>query len=156
MKKVIIELFNNTTFLTVLSGVIVFVLSEFVMEYVINPKRKFKELKERIAYILAMYCCYYTNPYRFDKKIHVRDISEYTEASKEVRKIGAELSGYIGNIPVIRWHKRKQLLEVRDCLIGLSNSFYLYSGEGLDTINNSKQLEKRIKDILKIKDRKKS
>ena len=54
MKKVIIELFNNTTFLTVLSGVIVFVLSEFVMEYVINPKRKFKELKERIAYFYEL------------------------------------------------------------------------------------------------------
>ena len=50
----------------------------------------------------------------------------------EMRKIGAELAGYIGNIPKIRIMKRKKLNDVLDSIIGLSNSFYKI--DGYDTL----------------------
>lgn len=149
MKEVLINLVNNSTFLTVISGVLVFVFSQIIMEFVINPKKKYRALKERIAYTLTLYSCYYMNPYRFDKDENLRNQSEYDDASKEVRKIGSELSGYIGNISKIRVKKRKRLLEARDCIIGISNGFYQYPE--YSPIKDNRDAEKRIKELLKIK-----
>ena len=135
-------------FLTIFTGVMVFVLGQFVLELIINPIKKYKELKERIAYTLAMYCCLYTNPYRFDDGINVRDQKEYDLASEEVRKIGSELAGFLGNIPKLMKKTRKNLNEVKSCLIGISNGFYQYPNDC--PIRDNRENEKRIKKILKI------
>lgn len=149
MKDFLIDLISNSTFLTVISGVLVFVISQIIIECMINPSKKYRELKERIAYTLTLYSCYYMNPYQFDKDENVRNQNEYDDASKEVRKIGSELSGYIGNISRIRFKKRKRLLEARDCIIGISNGFYQYPE--YSPIKDNKDAEKRIKELLKIK-----
>lgn len=149
MKDFLIDLISNSTFLTVISGVLVFAISQIIIEYMINPSKKYRELKERIAYTLTLYSCYYMNPYRFDKDENVRNQSEYDDASKEIRKIGSELSGYIGNISKIRFKKRKRLLEARDCIIGISNGFYQYLE--YSPIKDNIEAEKRIKALLKIK-----
>lgn len=44
-----------------------------------------------------------------------------------MRKIGAELAGYIGTIPRIRFKKIKKLKEVLGSIIGISNGFYIVS-----------------------------
>lgn len=119
------------------------------MSFMIEPNKKYRALKERIAYTLTLYSCYYMNPYRFDRDENIRQLNEYEEASKEVRKIGAELSGYIGNISRIRIKKRKRLLEARDCLIAISNGFYHYPD--CSPIKDNHIAEKRIKELLKIK-----
>lgn len=151
MWKIFNKLIQDTTFLTVLSGVLVYVLSQLYKEYVINPRRQYKELRQRIIYTLTLYCCYYTNPYNpFKEKENVRMKEEYDMASNEMRKIGAELAGYIGTIPKIRNKKIKRLNNVLHSLIGISNGFYNVS-EHFDTVEANGKCEKIIKEELKIK-----
>ena len=146
------ELINNTTFITVLSGVLVYVISQLLLELYINPKKKYKELRERIIYSIALYCCYYHSPYNLlDENRNVRGKEDYESASREMRKIGAELAGYIGTIPRIRKKKIKKLKEVLGAIIGISNGFYIVSKD-FDTFEANSKCEGIIKRNLKIRD----
>ena len=97
-----------------------------------------------------MYCQYYNNPYNLvNEKHNVRDIEKYKSASKEVRKIGAELASYIGTVWKIRFLKRKKLNSVVDSLISISNGFYIYPN--YNPIKDNKEYENIIKKTLKFK-----
>lgn len=83
-----IKLITNQTFLTVVSGTIVYVLSQLFLEIVINPRKEYKQLKQKVLYTLSMYCCYYTSPYNLLKEnTNVRPVEEYQIASTELRKL---------------------------------------------------------------------
>jgi len=151
MWEIFNKLINNTTFLTILSGVLVYVLSQWYKESIINPEKQYKELRQRIIYTLTLYCCYYTNPYNpFKEKENVRMKEEYDLGSSEMRKIGAELAGYIGTIPRRKKKKIKRLDNVLHALIGISNGFYNVS-DNFDTAEANRRCEKVIKEELKIK-----
>lgn len=123
----IIKLITNQTFLTVVSGTIVYVLSQLFLELVINPRKEYKQLKQRVIYTISMYCCYYTSPYDLLKEdSNVRPIEEYKIASTELRKIGSEFASYMGTVSKFRLKKRSRLLQVQQSLIGLSNGLYIY------------------------------
>lgn len=99
MKEFFKVLFTNATFLTIVSGVLVYVFCQIFMDYIVEPKREYKKLKQKILYSVDMYRCYYISPYNvFDEKRNARSKEEYDKASKEMRKIGSELSSYIGII----------------------------------------------------------
>lgn len=152
MNDFIKNIINNTTFITVLSGVLVYVLSQFVLECIINPKKKYKQLRERIIYTITLYCCYYHSPYNLlDENQNVTGKERYEEGSKEMRKIGAELAGYIGTVPGIRFKKRKKLKEVLGAIIGISNGFFIVSKD-FDIYKANEDCENKIKKYLKIKD----
>lgn len=122
-----IKLVRNKTFLTVVSGTIVYALSQLFLELFINPRKEYKQLKQKVLFIINMYCCYYTSPYNLLKeKFNVRPVEEYRIASTELRKIGSEFASYIGTVPKFRFKKRKKLLEVQQSLISLSNGLYIY------------------------------
>lgn len=143
-------LVTNQTFLTVLSGTIVYVLSQLFLELVINPSKEYRKLKQKVLYTISMYCCYYTSPYNLLKEEdNVRPIDEYKIASNELRKIGSEFASYIGIVPKIRFNKRKRLLEVQQSLIGLSNGLYVY--ENYNPRKDNVECEKIIKKNLKYK-----
>lgn len=143
-------LVTNQTFLTVLSGTIVYVLSQLFLELVINPSKEYRKLKQKVLYTISMYCCYYTSPYSLLKEEdNVRPIDEYKIASNELRKIGSEFASYIGIVPKIRFNKRKRLLEVQQSLIGLSNGLYVY--ENYNPRKDNVECEKIIKKNLKYK-----
>ena len=85
---IIMSLLKNEIFLSILSSVIVYVISQYFLELVIIPHREFKKLKQKIIYNLKLYCQYYYNPYNLVReKNNVRDIEEYKSASIEIRKI---------------------------------------------------------------------
>lgn len=150
MSEVLNNLVSNTTFLTIMSGVLVYILSQFYLENIINPQKKYRDLRERIIYTITLYCCYYTNPYNpFKEKDNVRMKEEYDIASSEMRKIGAELAGYIGTIPKIRKKKIEKLNNVLHALIGISNGFYSVS-ENFNTVEANRKCEKIIKKELNI------
>lgn len=140
---------NNTIMATVISGVLVYVLSQLYMEYYMSPRKKYRELKEKIAYILTLYACYYSNPYNIDSDDCKKIKYDYDQASYEIRKIGAELSGYIGNVPKFRWIKRKRLNEVKACIIGISNGLFKMNNDS--PIKDNKENVEIIKKKLKIK-----
>lgn len=74
---------------------------------------------------------------------------KYDIASSEMRKIGAELAGYIGTIPKIRKKKIEKLNNVLHALIGISNGFYSVS-ENFNTVEANRKCEKIIKKELNI------
>lgn len=151
IKKIFLDVIISEVFLTVMSGVLVFVISQYILELVIAPYKQYKSLKQKIIYMLTMYSCYYCNPYNLlDEKYNVRSHSEYDEASKEFRKLGSDLSGYLGTVPRFRKRKRKKLKIILDNLISISNGFYVVS-KNYNPIQDSKECEKTIKKILNIK-----
>lgn len=148
----IYNLLHNTTFLTVISGVFVFVISQYFLELIINPMREYKQIRNKIGYVMTMYACYYSNPYNYDKKESSDEIKIYENVSNELRRTGAELSGYIATIPRFRICKIKKLNDVKRYLIGLSNGLFIHNNDR-DTINDNINFSKNIENILKLKDK---
>lgn len=132
---------SDQTFLTILSGTFVYILSQFFMELVIVPRKKYKNIVEQIIYHIKMYSFYYLNPYDLEKTTNnIRSQREYENASNEIRKIGAELSSYLSTISKFRFKRRKRLLKVQDALIELSQGFFKYKGKN-PVKNNKKALK---------------
>lgn len=145
------SLFANTTFTTVLSGVLVYVISQFILELYINPRKKYKELRERIAYSITLYSCYYHNPYDlFSKESNAQVMELYSKASQEMRKMGAELAGYISTVPNFRKSKKENLKEALGGIIGISNGFFNNS-RNFNIIEANTKCEEIIKKNLNIK-----
>lgn len=151
MQDILLKLITNSTFLTVISGVLVYVVSQYFLEFVINPLKEYRVLKQRIMYLITMYSCYYTNPYNLlDTQRNIRDKREYDEASVLFRKMGSDLAGYVGMLPWYMWIKKKRLTNVLHELIGISNGFYIVTNE-YSPIRDNRDCERKIKELLKIK-----
>lgn len=149
MIEVLKKVLSNPTFLTVVSGTLVYALSQLYLELVINPRKEYKMIKSKIAYYLTLYANYYSNP--IDSKSNNKDyiIDIYKESSNEMRKIGSELSGYISNLGVIHYKKRKKLEIVQRDLIGISNGFIRTSDIDY-IIDDNIEYRKEIEELLKI------
>ena len=134
---------SDQTFLTILSGTFVYILSQFFMELVIVPRKNYKRIIQQIIFHVKMYSFYYMNPYDLDNDDNnIRNQFEYEHASNEIRKVGAELSSYLGDISRFRFKRKKRLLKVRDALINLADGFFIYNGK--NPINNNKNSVKII------------
>lgn len=143
--EIIEILLNDTTFTTVLSGVLVYVISQAILELYIKPKRTYKELKKRIIYSVELYSCYFLEPYNLlDKNQNQLVKEQYDEASREMRKIGAELAGYIGTVSKCKKDKIKRLEEVKGAIIGISNNFFITT-----TISSVSDLNSKRQEVIK-------
>ena len=63
MNSYLNNLASSQTFLTIISGTFVYILSQFFMEFIIVPRKDYKRVKEKIIYHIKMYSLYYLNPY---------------------------------------------------------------------------------------------
>ena len=83
MSSLIKVIENNTMMATVISGVLVYVLSQLYMEYYMSPRKKYRELKEKIAYIGQgrFGVLYYENP-RDQRKFTIKKIIEWEDREK--------------------------------------------------------------------------
>lgn len=107
--------------LTVISGVLVFVIGQIFNEYFLKPIQDYKNLRAKIAYNLTLHANLYMNPIINNKRNE-----EYDKASEEMRRLASEVNAMIeirpkGNIFI---PKAKELSEVSGDLIGISNNFY--------------------------------
>lgn len=133
------KLASDQTLLTILSGTFVYILSQFFMEFIIVPRKNYKRIIQMIIYHIKMYSFYYLNPYDLDNETNnIKTKYEYENASNEIRKVGAELSSYLGVINRLRFRRRKRLLKVQDALIELSQGFFIYKGK--NPVNNNKKV----------------
>lgn len=112
---------SSEIFLTVISGVLVFVLGQLFNEYFLKPIQAYKQLRAKIAYNLTLYAHFYMNPIKITQKNE-----DYSNASYDLRKLAAEVDSMIelkplGNFFIAR---KKTLCEVSKNLIGISNGFY--------------------------------
>ena len=114
---------SNTVFLTVISGVLVFVFSQLVMEFFIKPLARYNSIKAKIAYNLVYYANVYLNPIDLNELDSIENLPlRYSEASDCLRKLAAEIAGFAEERSVLRlfvWAKR--INDVQSGLMGLSN-----------------------------------
>lgn len=145
MENYLKKLASDQTFLTIMSGTFVYILSQFFMEFIIVPRKNYKRIIGQIVFHVKMYSFYYLNPYNLDNdNNNIRNQYEYEYASNEIRKVGAELSSYLGDISWIRFKRKKRLLKVQDALINLADGFFIYNGK--NPINTNKKSLKIIED----------
>lgn len=146
-----LELLSNQMTATVVSGVLVYICSQLFIEYVLQPIKDYKLLKAKIAYTLTYNAQYYRNAVKWENDKN----NTWLNASKEVRKIAAEMEAFAQIRYKICWsifipHKR-DLLKVKKALIGISNSFYIAEGEGhLNRLNFQTEQIEIIERILKL------
>lgn len=140
-----------TCVLTIVSGVLVYIIGEIVQTIWLHPLQKYKEIKHDIAVSLSFYARIYTNVVD-PAKCGSDEKKNYLEVSEKLRYLSCELKGYI---ETLSWFKccipsKKKLSEAADLLMSLSNSLftpYNCGSEIKDSINN-KTTEKRIYTLL--------
>jgi hypothetical protein len=113
-----------TVFLTVLSGVLIFVLGQLILKLVIEPVQEFKRTVADIALALIEYANVYANPGVADQEVAKK-------VSEELRKLASRLHSQIYLIPsyqvtakVFRLPSRKKITNCSEDLIGLSNGVF--------------------------------
>lgn len=132
-------------FLTIISGVAVFVLGQIALKMFVEPWQTQRECIARIAHHLIYYANVYSNPGVGTEEVN-------NEASKETRKLASDLIASCHRIPfyerlssVKLFPSMHSILEVQKNLIGLSNS--THSGEPLHNASRSD----KIKELLGLK-----
>ena len=132
-------------FLTIISGVAVFVIGQTILKLFVEPWQVQRECIAKIAHHLLLYANVYSNP-------GVGTDEANMEASTATRKLSAELIASCLRIPfydaLSSWKlfpKMKQIVEAQKNLIGLSNS--THSGDPLHNASCSV----KIKEALGIK-----
>jgi len=119
-----------TTFATVISGMLLFLLSEWIREIIFVPYHEFQQLKAKVSYTLTKYANVYTSPVSLDEALkYPEQKARYDDASVQLRDIASELDGYIERryrfqpgVPT-----RDKLYDAARGMTGLSNSLYTYN-----------------------------
>lgn len=133
MIEILKRLLTSSTFLTVVSGVLVFLFGQLFNEYFLKPIQKYKELKARIAYAMTYNAKYYSNPIK-----NTTPNENYNNASAELSKLAAEVDAMIelnplGNVFI---PSSNRLTEVSKSLIGLSNGLCCASSPAIESDMN--------------------
>lgn len=111
--------------LTVISGVLVFILGQLFIEYFLKPIQEYKKLRAKIAFSLTYYANLYGNPVKHEKG----KVDNYEIGSDKIRILSAEVSSFVEIRPVVNFFipQKDCLAEVAKDLMGLSNSFFFTS-----------------------------
>lgn len=145
-----------TIFGTVISGVFVYVVSEYIHETSLRRIREYQDIRRRVAYMLTMYACHYTNV--TDETESDEKRKQVHEKSQDMRKTASELRAFCETLPDGAWLFKKQIPPKKDLfdasafMIGISNSFFQTnrSKEQNDFgVSNSKKAEEIYK-LLKL------
>lgn len=143
-------------FLTVLSGVIVFVIGQFVLEIIIKPLKEYRNLKSQITSELKYYSNIICNPVMHtgenisDNKVL---FEKYIETGEKLRRFSCDIEAryYDNNSLIRRWFIKDNISDAGSLLIMVSNSLLIYENSGINhAILNSDNLDK-IKKYLNIK-----
>ncbi|MDB5056003.1 MAG: hypothetical protein JWM44_4053 [Bacilli bacterium] len=149
-----------TSTLTVIGGLIVFVIGQIILKYIIEPISDYRKIKSSISITLVYYANSYLNPIEIndDNMKYEALRNERNEVQTKIRKLASELTGSVQVIPFYFLFylfgiipSRKKLLEVATNLIGISNSLWenkMYPGDIVETNEERKQ---RIIQVLKLK-----
>lgn len=134
-----------TIFLTILSGVIIFVLGQLTLKLLIEPIHECRRTITDIAFSLIDYANIYGNP-------GVAGNEAEKQASKELRRLSSCLNAQMYLIPYYRFiskifglPSRNRVVEAASNLIGLSNGvvkaasadIILVNVERVDKIRNA-------------------
>jgi hypothetical protein len=133
-----------TVFLTVLSGVITFVLGQLIIKLFVDPVHDFRRVIADIALVLIEYANVYANPGVAGSEIEKK-------VSEDLRRLSSRLNAQTYLIPcysitakVFGLPSRNKVLDATSNLIGLSNAVFksasdlvLVNVERADKIRNT-------------------
>lgn len=133
-----------TMFLTIITGVFVFILGQIVLKLFVEPWQKQRECIANISNHILMYSPMYSSPGISDKEL-------ISEVSLKTRQLASELLASCSRMPFYKKLTKTKLVldletvsKVQKDLIGLSNSMH----EDKFGSNNKRIIE--IKQLLKI------
>ena len=86
-----------TIFGTVISGVFVYVVSEYIHETSLRRIREYQDIRRKAAYVLTMCACHYTNV--VDETESHEKRKQADEESQDMRKIASELRAFCETLP---------------------------------------------------------
>lgn len=135
------------TFMTIISGVIVFILGQLALKLIIDPIQEFRKILADIAFALIEYANIYSNPGYAGNELEKK-------ASEEFRKLSSRLNAQMYLIlcygctsKLFRLPSKDKLLEAASELIGLSNGVFK---SPTDLVNKNLDRAKNIRIILGI------
>ena len=145
-----------TAIITLAGAIILFILQDIYQLSIKNPYEQYLEIRARIAREMVFYANIYSNPIALCVNGELNKNQEYENAQTALRELAADLTGvfevikhrrismWLFNIPDI-----DKIVEVKEALIGLSNSLYTNSK---DSRISDKILEREniIKEHLKL------
>lgn len=149
MDKILIKIINDETFLTILSGVIVFIISQIIFEFIIKPREEFNKLKGEIICCLTMYDNIIATPLIYSNINEVRDCKEYLDASKNIRFIASRFAGILESHKFVC--RKKKYYSVTNNLIRLSNNLWIDKRSKRNIYTENIKFENEIKEKFKIK-----
>lgn len=131
-----------TTFLTVISGVVVYVISEYIKEFYIEPRKKYKDLVQKIDYSLIMYAREILRPLDTSKQndeYHLK-IDACKAVSKALRDLSAELASKSSRLRFSRKTEKAKRKKAAEELMGLSNCIFENGKDDLTRNHNEKSV----------------
>lgn len=149
MDNILIKIISDNTFLTILSGVIVFIISQLIFEFIIKPREEFNKLKGEIFCCLTMYANIIANPLRYSSIKDVSENKEYLDASKNIRFIASRFAGILESHKFVC--RKKKYYSVTSNLIRLSNNLWIDKRSKKDIYTENIKFENEIKEKFKIK-----
>ena len=116
--------------ITVLSGVGVYVISQWYTEFLLRPIQEYKNLKAKVAKQLVLYAPFYLEPWIYDDN---GDCSEWLIAEKTIRELAAEVAAFAEIKPyhVFVFYvipSKSKLIEAHSLLIKLSDACVISRG----------------------------
>ena len=122
--EVLLRIVTSDIFCTIIGGVLVFVISQWMLELVIKPRVEYKKIINKILYSLNYYADVISNPMKIHRDNYVEEFkiysnSKYAQASEELRKLGCEIVTFS--------FKRKRNEHISEQLIYLSNAMWHYA-----------------------------
>lgn len=143
----LIELSKSTVFQTVIAGVLVFVVSEFVQNFILKPTQEYKKTITKINNELKFYSDIILNPGQWTNK---KELEEYKNCSRRLRLLSCDLEVSRRQLLFRFKQKDKNIADAASLLIGLSNGL----GKNIPGMKNgfSRNYEylKKIKLLLNI------
>lgn len=139
--------FKSEMFITIISGVVVFIISQIIMEKIIKPRDKFKEEKGKIVCYITMYANLIFNPCKMED--YKKD-NNYYQASQDIRMVASEFAGLLESHPIVC--RKKKYKDIVRSLIGISNGFHKVDNEDR-TIDDNRELVNSIYKKFGIKER---
>lgn len=137
-----------TLFWTILAGVAIFVVGQFILKLVIEPIQEFKKTIGRVAHALTNHANVYTNPAVCGREVEL-------ETSRTFRSLSSELSERMALIPAYRLTgpafglpTRANIVEASSQLIRLSNGFTPIANLNIGALNAF--AAQRIRNALRI------
>lgn len=112
---------------TVISGVLVFIIGQILTSIWLTPLRQYKELKKEVVYKLSYYANLYSNVIDLaDYSDSDKFVEEFKLASDELRKLSCSLKGFAETISWFRIGipNQKTINDAADLIMLLSNSFF--------------------------------